>query len=225
MIADAVTFLLILGMMYALMSEGLWGACLMFFNVLFATMLTLNFYEPLAQVIGTNLEFLSGFADTFSILLIFGVSLLILRLLTEYLAPAMVRFPMALYHPGRILFGLGGALITAGVIWLALDASPGQKRIFGSMDYKHKPFYGARLDTELLGLFQYSTGQIFSRSAPGEGSLDYPNTRVFDPKSNWLLRAQEARPHGEGPIFEDEKSVDASKEAAAPSGAPGRAPQ
>jgi hypothetical protein len=217
MIPDLVTVVLILGMTYALMSEGLWGACLMFFNALFATMITLNFYEPLAQVIGTNMEFLSGYADALCILLIFTVSLLIMRLLTEYLAPAMVRFPMPLYHVGRVIFGLGGGLITAGMIWLALDASPGQGRIFGKVDYSHKPFYGVRLDTELLAFFQYSTGQIFTRQGGGPDPYGtYGNARVFDPKSNWQIRTQLARPHSPAPIFEETKAEAApAKDAAA----------
>src|ERR1700761_7058408 len=108
-IFDAVVFFLLLGMTYALSSEGLWGAALMFFNSLFAAMITMNFYEPLAQAIGTNVDFLSGYADALCIMVIFTVSLLILRLATESLAPAMVRFPTPLYHLGRLIFGLLGS--------------------------------------------------------------------------------------------------------------------
>ncbi len=42
---------LILGLTYALTSEGLWGAALMFFNVLFGAMIAFNFYEPLAALL------------------------------------------------------------------------------------------------------------------------------------------------------------------------------
>ena len=56
---------LILGMTYALTSEGLWGAALMFFNVLFAGIIAFNFYEPLAALLAANVErSSSGFADT-----------------------------------------------------------------------------------------------------------------------------------------------------------------
>src|SRR6201996_7066376 len=108
-ILDLGCLVLILGMTWALTSEGLWGAALMFFNSLFAAMITMNFYEPLAQAIGTNVDFLSGYADALCIMVIFTVSLLILRLATESLAPAMVRFPTPLYHLGRLIFGLLGS--------------------------------------------------------------------------------------------------------------------
>src|ERR1700733_3057412 len=162
-IVDLVTVVLILGMTWALTSEGLWGAALMFFNALFAAMITLNCYEPLAQLIGTNVEFLSGYADALCILLIFTVSLLILRLTTENLAPAMVRFPMPLYHLGRFIFAIGGSAVTMGVILIALDASPVQKKILGSMDYKSEPFFKVRFDKEILAFFQHQTGYIFTR--------------------------------------------------------------
>ena len=47
-IVDLVIVALIAGMTWALMSEGAWGAALMFFNVLFAGLIALNFYETLA---------------------------------------------------------------------------------------------------------------------------------------------------------------------------------
>ena len=56
---------LILGLTYALTSEGLWGAALMFFNVLFAGMIAFNFYEPLAKLLARHVPASArGFADT-----------------------------------------------------------------------------------------------------------------------------------------------------------------
>jgi hypothetical protein len=212
MILDAVVALLILGMTYALSSEGLWGAALMFFNALFAAMITLNFYEPLAQLIGTNVTFLSGYADALCILLIFAVSLLLIRLITENMAPSMVRFPKPLFHIGRLVFGLGGSLVTMGVMLLALDASPVDKKILGAMDYKHQPFFKLRLDKEVLAFFQYSTGQIFSGTGGRDPYDEYKNARVFDPEGKWLLNAQQARPYGKADIFgSDDKAEEPAK--------------
>ncbi len=70
----------------------------------------------------------------------------------------MVRFPTPLYHLGRFVFGLLGSAITMGMILIALDASPVNKKILGAMDYKYKPFYGLRLDKEVLAYFQHATG-------------------------------------------------------------------
>src|SRR5262249_28743217 len=96
--------LLIAGLTYALTSEGLWGSALMCFNVLFAGMIAFIFYEPLAVLLDkTGINW--GFSDTLCLLVLFGVSVVALRLITESLAPAMVRFPTPIYHAGRLIFG------------------------------------------------------------------------------------------------------------------------
>src|SRR5689334_14912295 len=111
--------LLILGITYALSSEGLWGAALMFFNLLFAGLIAFNFYEPLAALLAENVSQVAAFADMLCLLGIFIVSLVILRLTTETIAPTMVRFPMPLYHLGRFVFAVGGAVLTISILLLA----------------------------------------------------------------------------------------------------------
>jgi hypothetical protein len=205
-IIDLVVIVLIMGMTYALMSEGLWGAALMFFNALFSTLITLNCYEPLAKLIGVNVSFLSGYADALCILVIFTVSLLVIRLITEYLAPSMVRYPAPVYHIGRVGFAFSGAVLTASVMLLALDASPVDKKILGSIDAKSKPLYGYRLDKELLAFFQFQSGQIFTRTAASRDPFgQYGNSRVFDPHGKWIYNAFEARPYGKQSLLEEDK--------------------
>ena len=63
-VINLIVAVVILGVTYALASEGLWGAALMFFNVLFGGLIAFNFYEPLAKLLADNVPLLSGFADT-----------------------------------------------------------------------------------------------------------------------------------------------------------------
>ena len=120
---------LILGMTWALMSEGLWGAALMFFNVLFATLVAFNFYEPLAQLIVENAgDWATGFADTFCLTVLFLITLVILRITTESIGPAMVRFPTPVFHIGRIAFGLAGAVLTTAFLLVAFETAPVEKK-------------------------------------------------------------------------------------------------
>ncbi len=223
-ICDLVALVLIAGMTWALTSEGLWGAALMFFNSLFAAMITMNFYEIPARLIAEKVDFLSGYGDALCILLIFTVTLLILRLITENFAPAMVRFPMPLYHAGRFIFGVLGAAVTMGMIMIALDASPVHKKILGAMDYKYEPFFKIRLDKEILAFFQHETGRVFTARGPADPYHEFGNVNAFDPKGDWLLRTEIARPYPKGDnIFDDEAAGPAAdgaapKEGAAPAG-------
>ena len=203
---------LILGLWYALISEGLWGAALMFFNVLFGGIIAFNFYEPLARLVDrTGIPW--GFSDTLCLLGLFCVSVVLLRMTTETIAPAMVRFPTPVYHLGRVVFALGGALVTMAIVLLAFHTAPVHKKIFGVIDYDSKPPFGLGLDHQWLAFFQYVTGDIFPQY--GGGQLDPLRTygvwgdhrepvHLFDPRGEWLLDHFEARPYGNERLLAEE---------------------
>ena len=91
---DLVFSFLILLMTYALAGEGLWGAALMLFNVLFSGLIAFNFYEPLAGLID-SVGLGWGFSDTLSLLSLFCISLVFFRVTTESLAPVHGPLPDA----------------------------------------------------------------------------------------------------------------------------------
>ena len=204
-VLDLILLGLLGGMTYALMSEGLWGSALMFFNALFAALISFNFYEPVAVLIVTNMSFAANFADSVSMMLLFIIPLLLLRLTTESIAPSMVRFPTPLYHLGRLVFGFGGSVITLAMLLLAYQASPVQKKMLGIMDFKYQPFYKARFDRDFLAFFQYTSGYTFARTGAGEWDPEFPVTKpmLFDPKGEWLIQHQKERPYGTEGVLED----------------------
>jgi uncharacterized membrane protein required for colicin V production len=225
-IMDLIILFLLLGLTYALTSEGLWGAALMFFNVLFSAMIAFNFYEPVATLIdSTGIPW--GFSDTLSMLGLFCISVLLLRMTTETIAPAMVRFPTAVYHLGRFVFGIGGALVTIAIVILAFHTAPVHKKIFTTVKYDTKPPFGQGLDHQWLGFFQYETGQVFATLGSGQrdpfgaygraGGGRIP-VRVFDPRGKWLIEHQDARPYGED--TDKVLTVDAGEAGAAAPAAP-----
>jgi hypothetical protein len=219
---------LILGMTYALASEGLWGAALMFFNVLFGGLIAFNFYEPLAKLLADNVPLLSGFADAFCLFTLFIVSTFLLRLTTETLGPAMVRFPTPLYHLGRWVFAFGCSVITVAICVLGFDTAPVHKKVFTVYDYKTMVPFGMGIERHWLAFFQYTTGQVFVTHVRGTWDPfgQYKDANVFDPRAEWLLNHQEARPYGEGSILEDGGAPEAGGAPAqgAQPGMPGAAP-
>jgi hypothetical protein len=221
---------LILGLTYVLTSEGLWGAALMFFNILFAGMIAFNFYEPLAAMLDrTGIRW--GFSDTLCMLGLFCVALLLLRMTTETIAPAMVRFPTAVYHVGRLIFGLGGAIVTMAIVILAFHAAPVHKKILGAIDWKSYPPFGLGLDHRWLGFFQFESGDVFANYSSGQRDpfgtyghwgVQRSPVQLFDPRAEWLLNHYEARPYGEGSVLEEGGGAAAANEAEAPApGGPG----
>jgi len=231
-VLDLIIAALILFMTYVVSSEGAWGAALLFFNVLFSGMLAFNFYEPLAQLIDSS-GIGWGFSDTLSLMLIFCVSLLLFRMITETIAPAQVRFPAPVYHVTRLIFSVGTVLITFSIILLSFHAAPIHKQIFGYITYDRRPPFGMGLDHHWLGFFQHTTGDIFARYGVGArdpyrsygkvGGNQLVPVKIFDPRGRWLLDRQEARPYGEGSILRDESGAAAggADQAAAPVKPPG----
>jgi hypothetical protein len=224
---------LILGLTYVLTSEGLWGAALMFFNILFSGLIAFNFYEPLAELLDrTGINW--GFSETACMLGLFSISLVLFRLTTETLAPAMVRFPTPIYHIGRLVFGLAGAVVAMAIIILGFEAAPVHKKVFYVIGYDTKPPFRLGLDHQWLGFFQHVTGAIFARYGSGQPdpfgeygharSGDRYPVRVFDPRAEWLILHQDARPYGEESILGGEAGARAAggagEQQAAPTGGP-----
>lgn len=214
---------LIAGMTWALMGEGLWGAALMFFNVLFAGLLAFNFYEPLAALLdSTGIGW--GFSDTLGLMAIFIVALVILRSTTEAIAPARVRFPAPIDHLGRISFGLLTGLVTVAILLLAFETAPVHKKIFGVIDYKSEVPFGLGLDRRWLGFFQYTTGHVFVRHNPGarDPFREFGDANVFDPRAEWLLLHQQARPYGDESVLAEDRGGGAAAGARAGGADPAR---
>jgi uncharacterized membrane protein required for colicin V production len=228
MIANVINLIivgLILGLTYALTSEGLWGSALMFFNVLFSAMIAFNFYEPLAALLDrTGINW--GFSDTLCMMGLFCVSVVLLRMTTETIAPAMVRFPTPVYHAGRLIFGLAGAAVTMAVIILAFHAAPVHKKIFTAIRYDSKPPFKLGIDHQWLGFFQHVTGAVFARYGAGRPDpfREYGHgapVQVFDPRAEWLINHEQVRPYGEGSIIGGEEGgAEAQAESQAPAARP-----
>lgn len=191
---------LIIGIGYVLSNEGLWGAALALFNILFASVIAFNFYEPLATLITSNAgDWSYGYADLVCLTVLFIVTLLVLRLTTDNLGPTMIRFPKIVYNIGRFAFGLAAGMVATSVMLLAFHTAPVHKKLFTVAGYDAKPPFGLAIDRRFLAFFQYTTGYPFStHSERAPVDAEFGQVRVFDRQGRWLLDHEDARPVGEG---------------------------
>ncbi len=193
---------ILFGLTYTLATEGLWGSALMFFNILFASFVAFNFYEPVAALMTEKAgDWSKPWADLFCLALLFMVPLVILRLATDNLAPTMIRFPNFLIHLGRFSFAFGGAAIATTVMLMLFYSAPVHKRAFTVVGYDTKPPFGMGLDHRFLAFFQYVTGtsmSTYNESYSDPYSDQFNNRRVFDPQGRWLIDHEDARPVGDG---------------------------
>lgn len=218
-VLDLIVVLMIGAITYALSSEGAWGAALMFFNVLLASMVALNFYEPLATLLVEYMpSMLVDFSDMIVFMALFGLTIVILKLITDNIAPSMVKLPSIVYNLGRFGFGLAAALVTVGTLLLALHLAPVHKKILGVMAFDSRPPFKFGLDVEMLAFFQRATGGTFAlygndRNDPFQ---TYKDAHVFDPQGRWLIDRQLGRGFGEGDPLGDEQAAAPAAEGSAP---------
>lgn len=195
-VIDIGVVLLVLGVTYAVSSEGLWGAALVFFDVLFSILIALNFYEPLAKLLADNASAVAPFADLLCLGGLFAVSMIVLKLITDNVAPTQVRFPPPVYQLGRLVFAFGAACLSVGFVLLLFHTAPVHKKVFTRMDATTAPPFGQGLDAKLLGFFQYATGMVFTLDSKERSHPTYKTAKVFDPEGQWLQNHEQARPFG-----------------------------
>lgn len=135
-----VCFIIIVGCAWGLYVEGMFGAFVMFCNVLIAGLITFNFFEPLADSLDSAFKgtLAQPYADAFAMILIFPVVLGILRVVCSQIAPKEVDI-----HPmvNKIGGGLIGALtgyILAGIIFCLFQTLPWHRN-FMYYEWKYEP--------------------------------------------------------------------------------------
>src|SRR5262245_16602137 len=120
------TIILMLIVGYAYFREQALTAFIMFVNVCLAGVITCNFWEPLADLLDPLLTggYFAGFEDFLVMVLLFSVSLGLLRLVTNSLAYAEVEYPPAVGQGGGIVFGLLTGYMLSGFLVAALETLP-----------------------------------------------------------------------------------------------------
>lgn len=178
---DLIAFLVFAGVTWAVSSEGFWGALVMFCNALLAALIATNYFEPLARLLARQVPGGKYWWDLLVLMVLFSVTMVVLRVTTESLGPGFVRFPRPLFHAGRWLFGAATAWVMLCFLFMALHTAP-LPRDFLDFSPERENFFGFAPDRAWLGFMQRTSEQIFERTPP---DFD-PDRYVFDPKALFL---------------------------------------
>jgi hypothetical protein len=184
------TILIMLGVGYAYLREGLFTAFAMLINVLLAGTITFNFYEPLAALMEPTLSgtFFAGYEDMVAMIGLFALSLGILRTATNALSATMVQYPGPLQRPGAFVAGLAVGYFTAGFLICALQTLPWHQN-FMSFDWESRgsaePVRRVLPpDRVWLALMHRSGAYCFSSQEDPKGKESnsfYDKYKTFDP--------------------------------------------
>jgi hypothetical protein len=209
---DVTLLVIMLGITYAVGSEGVYGAALMFINVVFAGLMAFSIFEPCARWVAANLGFMAKMADFVVLLLLFAVFFTIMRLLTDMLGVWYVRFHGAVDQIGRYVFGAATAWYLVGMFVCMVQTAPIHKKFLGYQWATHS-FWTMGIDRFWLGFVQDTTYRIFEWEPPR--AKQPPGRYVFDRDSDFILRYHNFRPFGQP----DQTMPGVAKPAAAAGGA------
>lgn len=193
---DLLTIVVFAAVTWCVASEGAWGAALVFLSVLFSGLLAMNFFEPLAVFLQSNVSsspFWRNQWDSIALLGLFALFVWLLRAATEYLSPTFIHVQKTLYEVSRWAFGAVTAYVTVAFLLTALHTAdlPREFSGFAPEPDRRTAIGGHALDFQWLGFTQYVSSRSFRK-----GSLGY----IFDgPRAP--LPGQDDLKHLHGKIY------------------------
>jgi hypothetical protein len=153
-------------------AEGAWGAAAVFLSVVFAGLIAMNFFEPLSNLLESMLGSDWSFRfDFISLLVLFGVSVFLLRLMSEKIAPGFIAVHGRLYDVCRFTFAAMTGYVTAAFLLAALHTAPLPREFLGFTPERKNLFGFTAPDREWLGFVQYASEKSLRSSEDG---------RIFD---------------------------------------------
>jgi hypothetical protein len=158
--------------------DGLWGSLLMSFNLLFATLITVNYYEPLGKMLAGALPIGLFYWDSLVFIILLMITFAIFNMITNKLSRVIVMFPKPVEYVAMPLLLLGVWVFLFGnlTLYLTQITSTAPKPLAGWYDID-KP--GIPPDSALRGIMKHaSTGSLSTLGDPTE----------FDPDNDFLLR-------------------------------------
>lgn len=201
-------------------SEGAWGAGLTFLIVLFAGLLAMNFFEPLANALDGIGPWMYGFSDIVALVGLFTLFVFLGRLACDNISPTEIEYDARAYQAARWVFALGTGYTTMALLLTALHTAPLPREFLGFTPERDNLFDTAAPDRQWLAFTQYVSENILSTGSVFDGpSFTVPET---DQKiwPSFVIRYASRRQDLSGP----RKGVTAAGGAPVPAGSPGPAP-
>lgn len=158
--------------------EGMWSNAINLINIVTAGLLAVNFFEPLARWLDEWQPSFTYVWDFLSLWALFGVFMLIFRLLTDSISRVKVRFLKIADRIGSgVLSSLIGWVMVCFVLMTMHTAPMSRTFMFDGFNPGEKMLFGmAAPDRQWLGFVQQTSKGVFSRM----------NERPFDPGSRFI---------------------------------------
>ncbi len=124
MILNILLFVILIAVFASLMNLGLWSNTLTLINVITAGLLATNYFEPLAGWFDQQLPSYTYVYDFLALWLIFGITVTVLRIATDYMSPVKVRFLPPIDKAGGIVMAIWAGWVVVCFATMTLHTAP-----------------------------------------------------------------------------------------------------
>lgn len=177
------SFLGLIGFVGFRWKDGLWGAILVSFNMVFATLIALNYYESLGRTVAQSLPVGLFYWDSLVFILMLLITFGILNMITNRLSRVIVGFPKPVEYVAMPILLLATCVFVIGgaTFYIVQIGATAPKPVAGRVDIDNK---GMTLDDGVRWAAKTaSRGSLSTLSGPTE----------FDPDNDFLLRHYDRR--------------------------------
>jgi hypothetical protein len=194
MLLDLILLAILVWATFRVASEGAWGAVLVFFCALFAGLLAMNTFEPLAEWLGSHVSQEADWQfrfDVISLLGLFALAVFALRVITERLAPARIPIPQLFDVALRYLAGAATGYLMICVLLVAVHVAPLPRIVTGDevieiagFEAERPQFFGLGPDRQWLRLNLWLSQQALNRDG-AERLFDGPIYQASGDRGLW----------------------------------------
>ena len=175
-----VVMLAVLGVVtWCVASEGALGAGMTLLSVVFAGLLAMNFFEPLAGFLERTVAlgpFWQYRWDFIALMGLFALFTFLLRLMTDHLSPTFVQMHHLAYDVGRWACGVLTGYATVAIFLTAMHTAPLPRTVdsstiteFAGFKAEGGNFFGLSPDKQWLGFTQWVSRKSLSRNNVFDG--------------------------------------------------------
>lgn len=180
---DLILLAVFAGITYVVASEGAVGAVTTFFCTLFAGLLAMNFFEPLAGLLDGAGGFFRERSDIIALLGLFAAFVTGLRLACENIAKTLLKVPTLVYEVVRWLGAAATGYVTLAILLTAVHVAPLPREFLGFTPERQNLFGADAPDRRWLGFTRYVSANALAKRqkvVDGSGQLLMTRTRSFD---------------------------------------------
>ncbi len=191
---DLLMLMIAVAVVAFLYGEGIWSNTIMLINTVLAGLLAMNLFEPLAGWLEEMVPAMQLAWDFVCLWVVFVVTVVVLRLLTDRISRVRVRFLKLVEQIGSPAVGLLVAMVVVSFTVTTLHTAPlGTTFMWGGFDPDKRMVLGTAPDRNWLAFTHYVSAGSLHRLDVEDGE------RVFDPNQefirNYVAHRKEVESH------------------------------